>query len=286
MNKIFKILKKLMGIVARKVFPEQRHRMNILKVAESYDMYKRPDEDFFAELYLKYINKSINNTFKKKKIRILDAGCGQGRISIPLAKIGHNVDALDLTPETVIKGKKYAEDESVKINFMISDITSYVPKVADERYDCVICTEVLYMLSNYDEAIKGLIKSLKKGGLLILSVRPKLYNVLYQIIRNNIDRAEYVAENRDGKAINWFFNWFTKDEIADKLRSFGISNIKCYGIGVASGIEDDPQSKFVRPSVLNDKERRSLLKIELELGQIYPDSGRYILTIGKKGEEK
>ena len=49
-------------------------------------------------------------------LRILELGCGTGRISIPLARAGHWVTALDLSPAMLARlaAKLHEEDESVR----------------------------------------------------------------------------------------------------------------------------------------------------------------------------
>jgi hypothetical protein len=54
------------------------------------------------------------------------------------------------------------------------------------------------------------------------------------------------------------------------------------GIGVASGIPGDSHDSIARPSMLDDSQRASLMKVELALGESVPDAGRYMLAIGRK----
>jgi hypothetical protein len=126
---------------------------------------------------------------------------------------------------------------------------------------------------------------IKPGGMMIVSVRPKLYYVKYGLMNNKINLSEHVLDNNDGNSVKWYFNWFTSKNLVEKLQSVGIEKNKVFGIGVVSGIEEDPQSRISQPSLLDEKERAILYKIEMELSESYPDSGRYLLAIGKKREK-
>ncbi|MEW6482578.1 MAG: methyltransferase domain-containing protein [bacterium] len=279
---LLKLIIKIIHRLIRYILPYKMHHKEIRLVASAYDMYSAPDEDFFASIYLKIIKDAIGD----KGLKILDAGCGQGRLSIPLAKDGHIVTGVDLTEKAIEQGKKYANKAGVKIEFIIDDILHYLKESLENQFDCVICTEVVYMLPQYEEIIRNLVRTLKPGGILALGVRPKLYNVLYYIKNNNIEKALYISKNRDGNKLHWFFNWFTKEEIKEMLCALGMKELSIYGIGLISGIEGDPQSLFIQPSKLNEENRKKIFEIEVQLGPIYPDSGRYMLVIGKKGNKK
>jgi 2-polyprenyl-3-methyl-5-hydroxy-6-metoxy-1,4-benzoquinol methylase len=280
------------GNIIKRVLPGKlqfaRHQRCIKKMSEAYDMCEGLDEQYFKRVYLKYILGRLGQFSKeeKTKLKILDAGCGSGRIAIALAKLGYKIDAVDCFHEVINKGLKYAEEEGVEVNYLAKDLSEYLRERKENTYDCVICTEVVLMLKDYNSAIAKLVRVLKPGGILFLSVRTRLYSVLYQLINKNMDQAVFASANMDGNSINWFTNWFTSEELTNKLNSLGIKDLKCYGIGVVSGIENDPQALFVRPSALNKKELENLYEIEMNLGPLYPDSGRYILAIGQKGAVK
>ena len=53
-------------------------------------------------------------------------------------------------------------------------------------------------------------------------------------------------------------------------------------IGCCSGIKGDPHSSIVRPSLLHEKEKEILMKLEIDLAESVPDAGRYMLCVVKK----
>ena len=56
------------------------------------------------------------------------------------------------------------------------------------------------------------------------------------------------------------------------------------GVGVCSGMQYDPHDYICQPSLLNAEERKQLMKLELDLGNIFPDGGRYILAVACKSK--
>lgn len=60
---------------------------------------------------VKILSEVIQNNFKNKKIDILDAGCGYGRLSIPLARQGHHITGVDLSSQLLEMFKKQLKNE-------------------------------------------------------------------------------------------------------------------------------------------------------------------------------
>lgn len=58
---------------------------------------------------------------EKKNLRILDVGCGTGFFTILLAKEGHQVTGIDLTPDMITHAKKLAEEEKADCQFAVMD---------------------------------------------------------------------------------------------------------------------------------------------------------------------
>lgn len=74
--------------------------------------------------------------------RVLDVGCGEGRNSIFMAKLGCQVDAFDLSENGIVKAKQIADAEGVQVNFFPCDLAKFV---FDGDYDVILSHGVLHL---------------------------------------------------------------------------------------------------------------------------------------------
>ena len=105
---------------------------------------------------------------------LLDMGCGEGRHSIgAYIETQANILGLDLSMKDLKIAQKRLNDfdtSNIKsvCQFGEADIVS-IP-LLDSSLDAVICSEVLEHVNSPQESIKELIRVLKPGGILALSV--------------------------------------------------------------------------------------------------------------------
>lgn len=265
------------------IFPSLRYR-KIVKVMNSYDMVAEQDEKFFQRLYMHIIEERMSISLREKKLTILDAGCGQGRIAIPLAQMGHQVVGVDLAKNAVDQAKAYAREAGVEIKIICGDLGAELRKFPNEHFDVVICNEVLYMLDYYEELIERMVLLLKPKGLLILSLRPKLFYVYHSVMNGKFRTAANLVLNESSFVEDGLLNCLTKEEMISLMTLKSLTDIKVNGIGILCGIKGDPQACFALPSALNKEEQNFLYTMELKLSEEYPDSGRYILISGVKAQ--
>jgi len=106
---------------------------------------------------------------------VLDIGCGEGRHSIGLhVEKEVNAVGLDLSQKDIKTAKNRIKDFSVSDQnksicfFGAGDIQSLPFK--DNIYDAVICSEVLEHLESLERAVSEIVRVLKPGGILAISV--------------------------------------------------------------------------------------------------------------------
>jgi SAM-dependent methyltransferase len=112
------------------------------------------------------------NEFFKREITKLNPGSllllgeGEGRNGVYAAKLGWEVDAVDWSVSGKEKAFKLAEDNNVKINYTVEDLSEYSPK--ENHYDAVGLI-FLHLPPNLREEVhQKVAASLKKGGVVIL----------------------------------------------------------------------------------------------------------------------
>ena len=113
----------------------------------------------------------INATGLQKGNTFLDAGCGDGYISIEASKIvgsGGVVYALDVYPESIDKVKAEVQNQNLNnLNPILADITESIP-VDENSVDLVLMANVLHGFVEEDEVdvvMKNISKVIKPGGI-------------------------------------------------------------------------------------------------------------------------
>jgi 2-polyprenyl-3-methyl-5-hydroxy-6-metoxy-1,4-benzoquinol methylase len=101
-------------------------------------------------------------------LRVLDAGCGEGKNSVFLAEFGAIVDAVDISALAVENGKKQWPSVS-GLNWRIGDIQHM--ELPSGYYDAVIGYGVLHCMPD-EITLKSLLSRLQKA------TRPWGYNIL------------------------------------------------------------------------------------------------------------
>lgn len=115
-----------------------------------------------AKRWMKEIEKQIP---AGRRLKVLDVGCGAGFFSILLAKEGHEVFGIDLTPEMIENAIQLAEEENADCCFQVMDAEN--PMFADETFDVVISRNLTWTLPNAEHAYGEWMRVLKTGGVLL-----------------------------------------------------------------------------------------------------------------------
>jgi 2-polyprenyl-3-methyl-5-hydroxy-6-metoxy-1,4-benzoquinol methylase len=76
-------------------------------------------------------------------LRVLDVGCGQGRDALFIARQGHSVVGVDMSPNGIHDLNAAAEREGLSIKGVVADLTTYV---AVGVVDIVLIVRTLHML--------------------------------------------------------------------------------------------------------------------------------------------
>lgn len=129
------------------------------KRSDSFQAQRRAElHSSMADRWLLEIQKYL----PKRKLKILDVGCGSGFFTILLGKQGHEVLGTDLTPDMITKSRELAKEEETDCRFEIMDAENL--DFPDETFDVVISRNLTWTLPDAGHAYEEWCRVLKKGG--------------------------------------------------------------------------------------------------------------------------
>lgn len=116
----------------------------------------------------------IISSLKEVKAKtVIDFGCGNGRLSIPLLQAGFHVTAVDISEESLERLKLVAKRLHCDSNLSIS---SHLPQ---GQFDAVVGTDILHHVAIGEEL--GKMKSTLRNGGIILFSEPNFLNIAWSL---------------------------------------------------------------------------------------------------------
>jgi SAM-dependent methyltransferase len=138
---------------------------------EEYDREHLGDDEDIA-FYVSLVR-------KLRPKRVLELGCGTGRITVPLAEAGSRLDfdavGLDSQPEMLRRAQKHRldlpSDTQKRLDFVRGDMGTWT---ADTRFDLIVipCSSISHVLSLQDQIAvwKCAHRNLEAGGRFVVEV--------------------------------------------------------------------------------------------------------------------
>jgi len=117
----------------------------------------------------------------EKWLRVLDVGCGQGRDALPVARAGHEVVGVDLSPSGIAALSRAAEAEGLAVTGVVADIEIYRP---EGLFDVVLIDRTLHMLAAAPRhaVLARLLGHVAPGGHILIADEPRNISGLKAVI--------------------------------------------------------------------------------------------------------
>ena len=148
----------------------------------------------------------IKNSEIEPGMKVLDFGCGPGRVTIPTAiAVGPtgSVSALDIQADMLEKVRIKAEKADIyNIEYLRS--AAGEGKLGEHRYDRVLLVNVIGEIPDWDTALKEIFNSLKPGG--ILSVTEVIADPHFQTgkkVTVAAEKAGFIKINHFGSPVSY-----------------------------------------------------------------------------------
>ncbi len=99
---------------------------------------------------------------------VLDAGCGEGMLSVMLAKHGCIVTGSDISEPNIAACKEYAKEEGLEgqINFFVGDLENL--PVDDKSFDYVVSSHVLEHIPDFVQGVREINRIARKGAVIAI----------------------------------------------------------------------------------------------------------------------
>ena len=130
------------------------------------------------------LRKKLIDKYFTKNSHILDIGCGCGRTSIPLKKLGYNVSAMDLSSAMISEAKRFAKSYNCEIDFKVMNACEL--EYSDSSFDFVLFSfngfECVPGIECKIKALNEVKRVLKDDGIFIFSVHSGLpFNSMWHV---------------------------------------------------------------------------------------------------------
>ncbi|MGR3758613.1 class I SAM-dependent methyltransferase [Roseobacteraceae bacterium NS-SX3] len=108
------------------------------------------------------------NALDEKGLRVLDVGCGQGRDALFIARLGHSVTGVDISPHGIKDLTAAAAREDLDIEGHVADLAAFRPS---GLFGIILIDRTLHMLAEADRlaVLARLLEHAAPGGWVLIA---------------------------------------------------------------------------------------------------------------------
>lgn len=163
-------------------------------MAAFYDAYGEREWTRFEDGRTPSVSVATHTAYLERFVRagdrVLDAGCGPGRFTIELARIGARVVASDLSPGQLELHRRYAAAVDVE-DRVVADVTQL--PFEDGAFDATVCYggALSYVLDRAGDGVAELARVTRPGGHVLVSVMGLVGITIHSIRSGMLEERGY-----------------------------------------------------------------------------------------------
>jgi SAM-dependent methyltransferase len=209
------------------------------------DLARRYDDALVGTPLLE-IDQQFVRDYCQVPCRVLDLGCGTGRVAIPLAADGHRITAVDLSEEMLRVAGAKATAAGVRLDRLRANIVT-ADAIPDGAFDAVLCMfSTLGMVSgaaNRRRVVEHARRVLRSGGVFLVHVHNRWHHLgnrrgrswllrdFVRQVRRAPDAGDWLMDHHDGQT-GWPMHLFSAPEIVGLLRHTGFRVAEVRRVGL------------------------------------------------------
>jgi ubiquinone/menaquinone biosynthesis C-methylase UbiE len=219
---------------------------NFNRLAKDYDL-------FCPDLPEEYINLIQSRFSLRNDDRIIDLGCGTGKLTLDLARFSRQVEGVDISQKML--NLALIHDVTREVSWICCPIEKF--DFGIDRYKLIFSFEAFHLFQNAKEVIKKCAFGLNKGGFLCIGWveygwEPILKDAIIKVFQSNgIEWGEWGYQS-----CNFFLDLakeckmlsFVTEEYCDVKDKRPVSDVAYYlgSIGKAGVLNDDGRKKLIQ----------------------------------------
>ncbi|MFI9740526.1 methyltransferase domain-containing protein [Nocardia sp. NPDC052278] len=183
-----------------------------------------------------------------RRVRVLDAGGGNGIDAVRLARAGHHVTVLDTSSRSLDATRARAAQAGVedRIECHAADIRQPASDLRDRLYDIVLLHNVVQYIAEPALVIGELVGLLSTGGLMsILAPNPLCDPLAAAVRRSDLDEALRLLDTRQRESAVYGLEYAsrTADEVVGYVLGAGMNRPRRYGVRAVCDLIADDEAK-------------------------------------------
>jgi len=178
-------------------------------------------QEYLIDRIAQNFNLNVKDETPFKNLNIIDIGCGGGLLCEPLSRMGANVTGIDAAKTNIEVAKIHMKESGLEINYL----NTKPENIYDQKFDVVLCMEIIEHVEDVDFFIESCLNLLKPGGVIFFAT----INKTLKSFALAIVGAEYILRWLPIGTHEWS-KFISPNDIINKVSKFYLKHIETKGV--------------------------------------------------------